>query len=127
GQGSRRRPGMALVASRLSIVGMLDDRQPISNEDGSVTVVFNGELFDYPEVRAQLKARGHRLRTHCDTEILPHLWEDHGEGMLEQLRGQFAFALWDARQRRLVLARDRFGICPLYCLLLTTDAAYGCP
>src|SRR5262249_53016860 len=107
-------PGLGLASRRLSIVGLLDGRQPIANERGDVTVVFNGELFDYPEVRAELEGRGHHFRTHCDTEILPHQWEDHGEAMLEQLRGQFAFALWDQRQRRLVLARDRFGICPLF-------------
>lgn len=107
-------PGVVLANRRLSIVGLADGRQPIANEDGNISVVFNGELFDYPEVKAQLSARGHRFRTHCDTELLPHLWEDHGEGMLERLRGQFALALWDERRRQLVLARDRFGICPLY-------------
>ena len=79
---------------------MADGRQPISNEDGKVSVVFNGELFDYPEVRTDLESRGHHFRTHCDTELLPHLWEDHGEEMLEKLRGQFAIALWDQRQHR---------------------------
>jgi asparagine synthase (glutamine-hydrolysing) len=115
--GSRR--GMAgdavgLASRRLSIVGLFDGRQPISNEDRQITVVFNGELFDYPEVRAQLQAKGHQFRTRCDTELLPHLWEDKGESMLEKLRGQFAIALWDQRRRQLVLARDRFGICPLF-------------
>jgi len=109
-----RRAGLGMASRRLSIIGLKDGRQPLANEDGSVSVVFNGELFDYPEVRAQLQARGHRLVTHCDTELLPHLWEEHAEGMLERLRGQFAIALWDERRRRLVLARDRFGICPLY-------------
>jgi asparagine synthase (glutamine-hydrolysing) len=112
--GFLRQPGIGLASRRLSIVGLLDGRQPLSNEDHSVSVVYNGELFDYPETRAWLRDRGHRLRTHCDTEILPHLWEEHGEAMLARLRGQFALALWDHRQRRLVLARDRFGICPLY-------------
>jgi asparagine synthase (glutamine-hydrolysing) len=108
------RPGVAMANRRLSIVGLADGRQPMHNEDRSVSIVFNGELFDYPEARTDLIARGHRLRTHCDTELLPHLWEEHGEGMLERLRGQFAIALWDESQRLLVLARDRFGICPLY-------------
>ncbi|MFO0970437.1 MAG: asparagine synthase (glutamine-hydrolyzing) [Gemmataceae bacterium] len=107
-------PGLALANRRLSIVGLADGQQPIHNEDRSVSVVFNGELFDYPEVREQLKGRGHVFRTHCDTELLPHLWEDHQEAMLPMLRGQFAFALYDERRRRLTLARDRFGICPLY-------------
>jgi len=107
-------PGLALGSRRLSIVGLKDGRQPIFNEDRSVGVVYNGELFDYPEQRARLEGLGHRFSTHCDTELIPHLWEDHQEGMFEQLRGQFALALWDAKRRRLVLGRDRFGICPLY-------------
>ena len=76
--------------------------------------VFNGELFDHVEQRAELAGRGHRLVTHCDTEIIPHLWEESQEGMFERLRGQFAIALWDEHRRRLVLGRDRFGIAPLY-------------
>jgi asparagine synthase (glutamine-hydrolysing) len=107
-------PGLGLASRRLSIVGLADGRQPIANEDRTVHVVYNGELFDYPERKADLEAHGHRFRTHCDTELIPHLWEDHQEGMLERLRGQFALALWDQRRQRLVLARDRFGICPLY-------------
>jgi asparagine synthase (glutamine-hydrolysing) len=107
-------PGIALGSRRLSIVGLKDGRQPIFNEDRSVGVVFNGELFDYPEQRARLEGLGHRFATHCDTELIPHLWEDHQEGMFEHLRGQFALALWDTRQRKLVLGRDRIGICPLY-------------
>src|SRR4029453_17756868 len=89
------RPGLALASRRLSIVGLADGQQPMSNEDRSVFVVFNGELFDHVERRAELEARGHRLVTHCDTEIIPHLYEEHGEGMWERLRGQFAIALWD--------------------------------
>jgi asparagine synthase (glutamine-hydrolysing) len=108
------RPGLALASRRLSIVGLADGRQPIGNEDGTVWAVFNGELFDYPERRAELEAKGHRFRTHTDTELLPHLWEEQGEAMLAGLRGQFALALWDGRARQLLLARDRFGICPLF-------------
>ncbi|HYV37383.1 MAG TPA: asparagine synthetase B, partial [Gemmataceae bacterium] len=108
------RPGLGLASRRLSIVGLADGRQPIANEDQSIQVVFNGELYDYAENRVELTRRGHRLTTHTDTEILPHLWEDFGNGMFEKLRGQFAIALWDERQQRLVLARDRFGICPLH-------------
>jgi asparagine synthase (glutamine-hydrolysing) len=108
------RPGLGLANRRLSIVGLADGRQPIYNEDRSIAVVFNGELFDYRERKPELQARGHVFRTHCDTELLPHLWEDHGEDMLARLRGQFAFAMWDERRRQLILARDRFGICPLY-------------
>ncbi len=112
--GFYREDGVALASRRLSIVGLYDGRQPIGNEDDSIQVVFNGELFDYPERRAELEAKGHRFRTHCDTELFPHLWEEYGEAMFEHLHGQFAVALYDRRQRRLILARDRFGICPLY-------------
>lgn len=108
------RPGVALASRRLSIVGLADGQQPVTNEEGNVTVVFNGELFDHLEKRAELEARGHRLVKHCDTEIIPHLWEEHQRGMWERLRGQFAIALWAKRGRRLLLGRDRFGICPLY-------------
>src|SRR4051812_7947734 len=107
-------PGVALANRRLSIVGLADGRQPLYNEDRSVAVVFNGELFDYPEQRKLLEGRGHRFVTHCDTELLPHLYEDHGPALFEQLRGQFAVALWDERRQQLLLGRDRFGICPLY-------------
>jgi asparagine synthase (glutamine-hydrolysing) len=107
-------PGLTFASRRLSIVGLFDGRQPIRNEDGSVAIVFNGELFDYPELRAALEAKGHRFRTHADTENVVHLWEDHQEAMFDHLRGQFAFALHDARRQQVILARDRFGICPLY-------------
>src|SRR6266853_1526588 len=108
------RPGLALAARRLSIVGLADGQQPIFNEDRSVSVVFNGELFDYVERREELRARGHQFITHCDTEVIPHLWEDYGGKMWERLRGQFAIALWDERRRQLQLGRDRFGIAPLF-------------
>ncbi|HEX8897328.1 MAG TPA: asparagine synthase (glutamine-hydrolyzing), partial [Chthoniobacterales bacterium] len=108
------RPGLGLASRRLSIVGLADGQQPIFNEDRNVAVVFNGELFDYVERRDELRARGHRFVTHCDTEIIPHLWEDHGDQMWERLRGQFAIALWDERRRQLQLGRDRFGIAPLF-------------
>ena len=107
-------PGLAMANRRLSIVGLADGRQPIANEDRSIHVVFNGELFDYPERKVALEAKGHRFQTHCDTELLPHLYEEHGIDMLVTLRGQFAVSLWDEKNRRLLLARDRFGICPLY-------------
>ncbi len=113
-EGFFERPGLAMASRRLSIVGLADGQQPMSNEDRNVSVVFNGELFDHAERRKELAARGHVLHTHCDTEIIPHLWEDHAQGMFERLRGQFAIALWDERRRRLVLGRDRFGIAPLY-------------
>lgn len=113
-EGFFQQNGLGLANRRLSIVGLFDGQQPIYNEDKSVAVVFNGEFFDYPERKAELESRGHQFRTHCDTELIPHLWEDLGEGLFDKLHGQFAFALFDSRQRRLILGRDRFGICPLY-------------
>src|SRR5262249_25021883 len=82
-EGYLRRPGVALGSRRLSIVGLADGQQPVANEDRSVSVVFNGEFFDYLEKLAELKARGHRFVTHCDTELIPHLWEESQEGMFE--------------------------------------------
>lgn len=111
---THQEPGVALGVRRLSIVDLAGGRQPLSNEDGSVWVGFNGELFDYPELRRDLQARGHLLATRCDTEAWVHLYEDHGEGMFERTRGQFAVSLWDRRERTLILGRDRVGICPLY-------------
>lgn len=107
-------PGVSLASRRLSIVGLADGQQPIYNEDGSVVVVFNGEIFDHPEQREILEARGHRFATHTDTEVLVHLWEEHGEAMFEHLDGQYAFALYDSKRRTLILARDRIGISPLH-------------
>ena len=106
--------GLELANRRLSIVGLADGKQPISNENGDVWTVFNGEFFDYPEKRAELEAKGHHFRTHTDTELIPHLWEDHREGMFDHLRGQFAICVWDKRTNEIVLARDRAGICPLF-------------
>jgi asparagine synthase (glutamine-hydrolysing) len=105
---------VGLAARRLSIIDLETGDQPLTNEDGSVVVVQNGELYNYRELRAELEAQGHRFRTHGDTEVLAHLYEQHGEGFAERLRGMFAAAIWDARSRKLVLARDRFGIKPLY-------------
>src|SRR5947209_8672641 len=113
-EGYYERPGLGLANRRLSIVGLADGQQPLRNEDGSVVAVFNGEFFDYPEMRRVLEGRGHRFRTHTDTELIPHLWEDAQDSMFHDLRGQFALACWDERRRQLVLGRDRFGICPLF-------------
>ena len=107
-------PGVALGARRLSIVDLAGGRQPISNEDGSIWVTQNGEIFEYPELQTELLARGHRLATRCDTELWAHLYEDLGEGFFEKTRGQFAVALWDRKNRTVILGRDRVGICPLY-------------
>jgi asparagine synthase (glutamine-hydrolysing) len=106
--------GVALAARRLSIIDLEHGDQPISSEDGAVTVVQNGEIYNYRELRRELETRGHRFATASDTEVLVHLYEEHGDGFVERLRGMFAIALWDGRERRLLLARDRFGIKPLY-------------
>jgi asparagine synthase (glutamine-hydrolysing) len=105
---------VALAARRLSIVDLLHGDQPIANEDGSCIVIQNGEIYNYPELRRELERDGHVFRTHCDTEAIVHLYETHGLGFAERLRGMFAAAVWDAGRRRLVLARDRYGIKPLY-------------
>jgi asparagine synthase (glutamine-hydrolysing) len=104
----------ALAARRLAIIDLETGDQPLANEDGSIHVVQNGELYNYRELRGELERAGHRFRTHGDTEVLVHLYEQHGLGFARRLRGMFAVALWDSALRRLVLTRDRYGIKPLY-------------
>lgn len=105
---------IGLGNSRLSIVDLSGGQQPISNEEGNLWIVYNGEIFNYPELRLDLEARGHRFSTHTDTEVIVHLFEELGPECLARLNGQFAFALWDSRRRSLFLARDRMGVRPLF-------------
>ena len=104
----------ALAMRRLSIIDLAGGDQPIANEDGRIQVIQNGEIYNYRELMDELSRCGHSFSTHSDTEVLVHLYEDHGPAFVERLRGMFALAIWDARHGRLVLARDRFGIKPLY-------------
>ena len=107
-------PGVGLAWRGLHVIGSPGKQGPLTNEDGNVTAVCQGKLFNHHQLEKELSGRGHRLRTSCEAELLAHLWEDHGEGTFERLRGQFAFALWDRRRRRLVLGRDRIGVAPLF-------------
>ncbi|MBX3422179.1 MAG: asparagine synthase (glutamine-hydrolyzing) [Pirellulaceae bacterium] len=105
---------LAMGMRRLSIIDLPEGKQPIYDESGRFGVVFNGEIYNYPELRAKLIARGHRFKTHSDTETIVHLYEDYGAGCLEHLRGMFGLAVWDSHQQELFIARDRLGIKPLY-------------
>lgn len=104
----------ALGHRRLSIIDLTSGRQPICNEDGTVWIVFNGEIYNFKELRRELVARGHGFQTNSDTEVIVHLYEEYGPGCVSRLRGMFAFAIWDERKRALLLARDRVGIKPVY-------------
>ncbi len=106
--------GVSIGARRLSIMDLAGGHQPLCNEDGTVWAAFNGEIYNHPELREDLRARGHSFATGTDTEVLVHLYEEYGEAMVHALEGMFAFALWDERERRLLLARDRFGEKPLF-------------
>ena len=107
-------PGVGLGHRRLSIIDLSSGQQPLFNEDGSVVVVFNGEIYNFQQLVPELEALGHVFRTHSDTEVIVHAWEAWGEACVERFRGMFAFALWDRKQETLFLVRDRFGVKPLY-------------
>jgi asparagine synthase (glutamine-hydrolysing) len=106
--------GIGLAHRRLAIIDVAAGVQPMANEDGRIWITFNGEIYNHQKLRAPLEAAGHRYRTQCDTETIVHLYEDEGARTVERLEGMFAFAIWDGRARRLLLARDRLGIKPLY-------------
>ena len=104
----------SLAMRRLSIIDLHTGQQPISNETGDVWVVYNGEIYNFKDVRAELERRGHTFKTQTDTEIIVHAYEEYGDECVKHFNGMFAISLWDARKRRLFLARDRVGIKPLY-------------
>jgi asparagine synthase (glutamine-hydrolysing) len=114
GKGFHSEPGVGLGHARLSIIDLGGGAQPIHNEDSTVWITYNGEVFNYVELRRMLESRGHRFYTRTDTEVIVHLYEELGDDFVTELNGQFAFALWDRRRRRLLLVRDRAGILPLY-------------
>lgn len=114
GAGFYEAPGVALGHRRLSIIDLAQGDQPMRNEDGSIWVIFNGEIYNFIALRRDLEGRGHRFRTHCDTEVLLHGYEEYGLDFLPQLDGIFAFALWDEQRERLLLVRDYFGVKPLH-------------
>ncbi|MGA0840104.1 MAG: asparagine synthase (glutamine-hydrolyzing), partial [Pseudomonadales bacterium] len=114
GEGYHAEPGVGLGHARLSIIDIETGAQPLANEDRSVWVSFNGEIFNYVELRRLLEERGHQFSTRSDTEVIVHLYEEYGDEFAHQLNGQFAIALWDRKRRRLLLVRDRPGILPLY-------------
>ena len=110
--------GVALGMRRLSIIDVAGGEQPIYNEDASIAVVFNGEIYNHHIIRRELEAKGHYFRTRSDTEVLVHLYEDQGAEMVTRLRGMFAFAIWDSQNRSLLIARDHTGMKPLSYMVL---------
>jgi len=118
-------PGIAMGMRRLSIIDLASSHQPICNEGGDVWTVFNGEIYNFRELRSELIARGHTLRSGGDTETIVHLYEERGSSFVESLRGMFAIAIWDERRRRLILTRDRMGVKPLYYALTPRGLAFA--
>ena len=118
GDGMHLAPGIGLASTRLAIIDLAAGAQPMFNEDASVVVVYNGAIYNFRDLQDELRARGHAFRSACDTEVIVHAWEEWGAACVARLRGMFAFALWDARQQTLFLARDRLGIKPLHYAIL---------
>jgi len=116
--GQHFEPGLGLAHRRLSIIDLSSGQQPMFNDDKSVCVVFNGEIYNFPSLRKELEAKGYVFKSHCDTEVIVHGWSAWGEACVDKFRGMFAFAIWDGKQRSLFLARDRLGIKPLFYSLL---------
>ena len=119
--GLHTEPGIGLGHRRLSIIDLSSGRQPLFNEDGTVAVVFNGEIYNFVDLMGELQALGHQFRTRCDTEVIVHAWEQWGEACVDRFRGMFSFAVWDRNRQCLFLARDRLGVKPLYYALLPGD------
>ena len=107
------KPGIGLAHRRLSIIDISTGQQPLTSSCGNVTIIFNGEIYNYRELTTELKQRGHCFTTNSDTETILHAWQTWGESCVDHLRGMFAFVIWDQRQQQLFLARDRLGIKPL--------------
>src|SRR3954463_8616814 len=117
--------GIGLGHRRLSIIDLSTGDQPLTNETRSIWVVFNGEIYNFAEIRTELETHGHRFRTHSDTEVIVHAYEQWGDRAVDRFRGMFAFALWDEPKRRLLLVRDRVGVKPLYYAITSTGVVFG--
>jgi asparagine synthase (glutamine-hydrolysing) len=126
GQGFHRAEGIGFAHLRLAIIDRKGGHQPLFNEDGTVCVTYNGEIYNFQELFEELRGRGHTFRTHCDTEAIVHAWEEWGEDCVTRFRGMFAFAIWDSRQQVMFLGRDRLGIKPLhYAVLADGSVVFG--
>ena len=117
--------GVGLAMRRLSIIDLKTGQQPMTNEEGTIWLVYNGEIYNHGDLRPGLEAQGHRYRSHSDTETIVHLYEQYGKDCVRHLRGMFAFALWDSRRRVLFAARDRLGIKPFYYRLSRESFVFG--